>query len=108
MSKFDSFWRTVVARPEFRRAVETAANGSEARISVSGLTDHGFRESESTKWRGTAYARHPTSVRGGMSHAKSLGSMVLESGILAAWAVTEFRFTIDAAGDWLTVRKERP
>ena len=106
MSKFDSFWRAVVGRPEFRRAVKAAANGSEARIPVSGLTDQGSRESESTKWRGTAYVRHPTLVRAGMSHAKSLGNMVLESGILAAWLATEFRFTIDASGDWLTVRRE--
>ena len=108
MSQFDCFWRTVVARPEFRGAVETAANGSEARVSVSGLTDHGSRESESTKWRGTVYARHPTSVRAGMSHAKSLGNMVLESRILAEWPTTDFRFTIDASGDWLTVKQETP
>ena len=108
MSNFDSFWRTVVARPEFRSAVGTAAKGSEGRISVTGLTAYGSRKSESTKWRGTAYVRHAKSVRAGMSHAKSLGNMVLEFGILAAWPTTEFRLTIDAASEWLTVRKEAP
>ena len=108
MSRYDSFWRTVVARPEFRSAVEAAVNALEGRISVSGLTACGSRTSKSTQWRGTVYVRHPKSVRAGMSHAKSLGNMAIESGLLATWPGTEFCFTIDKTGEWLTVRTVKP
>ena len=74
-SKVDSFWRTVVAREDFRSALRTAADGSD---------------------------------RGRMSHAKSLGRMAIASGVLAAWPSTEFCFTIDRAGQWLTVRSDTP
>ena len=52
--------------------------------------------------------RHPKSVRAGMSHAKSLGNMAIESGLLATWPGTEFCFTIDKTGEWLTVRTVKP
>ena len=43
-----------------------------------------------------------------MSHARSLGRMAIASGVLATWPSTEFCFTIDKAGQWLTVRSETP
>ena len=79
-SGVDPFWRTVVARKAFRSALRMAANGSESQIAVSGLTAYGFRES----WQGVVYVRHHSSLRGGgMSHAKSLGRMVLIGSLVA-------------------------
>ena len=106
-SQVDPFWRTVVAREDFRSALRTAADGSESRIAVPGLSapQNGCRES----WQGVVYVRHPDSLRGGgMSHARSLGRMAIASGVLATWPSTEFCFTIDKAGQWLTVRSETP
>ena len=37
-SQVDPFWRTVVAREDFRSALRMAADGSEAQIAVPGLT----------------------------------------------------------------------
>jgi hypothetical protein len=105
--KYESFWKTTISQPSFRSAVGTAANGATNRVAVDGI-----RPCSPTKknWYGIVRVRHGgivTRSKGDLAApGASLGRVLANDGMLAAWPTVVFRFTIDRAGDWLTVQAE--
>ncbi len=107
MSKYESFWKTTISQSSFRSAVGTAANGATDRVAVAGIRQC---SPEKKNWSGIVRVRHggivPVSKGDLAAPAASLGKVLANDGMLAAWPTIVFRFAIDKAGDWLTVQAE--
>ena len=107
MSKYESFWKTTISQSSFRSAVGAAANGATDRVAVNGIKQCSPKKKN---WYGIVRVRHGGVVRvakGDLARpAESLGEVLANDSMLAAWPTIVFRFTIDKAGDWMTVRAE--
>jgi len=96
-SKYDWYWAERLA--SIRAALVRAANGQPVVIGLPDLTRLGKRQS----WYGSSDVRGRDVIGSSMAHATSLGRTIAASGVCAAWPETTFRFTIDSAGDMLTI-----
>ena len=107
MSKYESFWKITISQSSFRSAVGTAANGATDRVAVDAIRQC---SPEKKNWYGIVRVRHggivPVSKGDLAAPAASLGKVLANDGMLAAWPTIVFRFAIDKAGDWLTVQAE--
>ena len=105
--KYESFWKATISQPSFRSAVGTAAKGATDRVAVDGIRQC---NPQKKNWYGIVRVRHdgivPVSKGDLAAPAASLGKVLANDGMLAAWPTVVFRFTMDKAGDWLTVQAE--
>lgn len=98
-SQYDAFWTSQIGR--LRDALKEAAEGGVARINVAGIREYGGRRSWSGRVRIRDGEMFPLP---GDAHARSLGKVLLKSGIVTTWPKREFRLSIDRRGQWLTAR----
>ena len=107
--KYESFWKTTISGSSFRSAVNAAAKGATGRIAVDGIRECSPKKKN---WYGIVRVRQRSIVpvsKGDLAAPNaSLGKVLENDGMLAAWPTIVFRFTIDKAGDWLNVQKETP
>ena len=103
--KYESFWKTTMSELSFRSALRTAANGDTGHVAVGDIRKC---SPEKKNWYCTVHVRQGEIVRvskGDLAApAASLGKVLVNDGMLAAWPTIVFRFTVDKAGDWLTVQ----
>ncbi len=100
-SKYDSYWAGQLE--EIRLAIELAAAGNAATVSVPELRRLGDRQS----WSGVAEVRGCELTRTSGAHAKSLARALVTNGICANWADVTFRLAIGCAGDVVAVTRAK-
>ena len=107
MPKYELFWKTTIAELSYRAAVETAANGATGHVALGGIRKC---SPQKKNWYCIVRVRHGGIVRASKGDlaapAASLGRVLVDDGMLAAWPTIVFRFTVDKAGKSLTVRSE--
>jgi hypothetical protein len=96
-SKYDQYW--VNHLNQVHAGVSRASSQGVATIPLSGLRALGDRRS----WYGTAEVRGLDVVTSSMAHATSLAKMMAGSGICGQWPGQTIRFTINTAGDSLSI-----
>lgn len=100
-SKYDSFWRPRIK--ELERALDLAVRGDSVFIDATPIEDFGNRQS----WAGSVSVQGEEIVSGGdMAHAKSLGNVLIESGVLRRWPDVPFCLSI-SKDRYVRVRVER-
>lgn len=97
-SKYDQYWAEHL--DQLREGAAVASSGGVAKVTLQGLTDLGDRAS----WLGAAEVRGSQVISSSMAHTTSLAKVVAGTGVCAQWPEQTIRFTINTAGDVLTIR----
>jgi len=88
-SKYDIFWicnlKQILALLE-----EAYAVGESGSLDVSEIKRYGNREN----WSGTVVVSQQGHEKAGMAHARSLGNVILDQGLLEEFSGTKFRLSI--------------
>ena len=96
-SKYDQYWANHLS--QIRVGVSRAGSQGVATVPLSGLRALGDRQS----WHGTAEVRDHEVVTSSMAHATSLAKTVANSAICEQCSGQKIRFTINTAGNSLSI-----
>jgi TIR domain len=99
-SKYDAYWGGQLHR--IRAALQLAATGVPAEVSVPDLARLGARQS----WYGLAEIRGQELVRSSGAHATSLGRQIAASGMCKQWPRRTFRLVVGVDGLTITTAQE--
>lgn len=88
-SKYDIFWMRNL-KQIYALLEETYAVGESSSLDVSEIKRYGKRGD----WSGTVVVSQHGHKKAGMAHARSLGNVILNQGLLEGFGNTKFRLSI--------------